>query len=486
MTFLIDGTDGCPGRRRVAAAVAGITLAFAAAAAAAPAPNQWSRKVSACLRDACILTAAIDSDGDGVADVDEVAAGTDPYDARSRPGGRLLLEMARARKLPSYAKGFTTIVVLPTTAPDGSALFGGEFALPGRKSTLEKLGITSELLKGIDLTKGVSMEVSDRELVLSSLGFARVSKGDSPSQTIPGTFSDLFGFSPNQGSSVNSTSVNGSAHAGTSQVNHSDGSKDFFGWQTDEKGTKLHANYENKDGHQTGSGSYTQTSTTDADGVTTTTSHTEVHTNSGSFEQTTTTATNTDGSSYTSTQTNQTTSDGQGNSTHTSSSSTTSTNADGEQETHSSTVTETCNSKNECSTTVTDSGGGTTVTDGGGTGCTDADCEGESDTAYRDPDYMEVTPSAEAVATALIVLNSRLDYYHDPMNDTSEPITLPPPDPEDVSPYILVTGDYEEPAIVDADFFYMGGVQPDYDPTLEMPVYEDPRDPKECWECRNP
>jgi len=42
----------------------------------------------------------------------------------------------------------------------------------------------------------------------------------------------------------------------------------------------------------------------------------------------------------------------------------------------------------------------------------------------------------------------------------------------------------DAPAIIDGDFFYSGGVQPDYDPTLENPLYEDPKDPNECLECQ--
>lgn len=350
--------------------------------------------------------------------------------------------------------------------------------MPGRKSALEKLGITSSLLKGLDLQHGLTLKVGEAGLTLGSLGIARLGPGGSPAQAMSGTASNLLQHSPNNGSSVTSTSITGNEVAGTAQVTHADGSIDLLGWQVGDDGKRARATYQNSGGYQTGSTTYTETSSTDADGVTTTTSTTHTETNSGSSTQTTT-ATSHDGRTYAHTESTSTSRDGEGNSTTTNTSTSTVISEDGEVWTHSSSATNTCDSSNSCSTTTTDSSGGTRCDE------TADNCTGGSDTAYRDPDYIEVAPSPEVVATALIVFESRLDYYHDPTNDSSIPITLPPVDPQDVAPYILVTGDPDEtPAIIDGDFFYSGGVQPDYDPTLQNPLYEKPKDPNECLECR--
>lgn len=122
-----------------------------------------------CLRYAAIRQAKwlADTDGDGFPDADERAAGTDPYDAASHPAVLDLLALAAHQELPSFREQFAQIVVLPETAPDGTAL-GARTSLaaltealgalaPSRKDGLERLGISADLLgkfgiSGSDLT----------------------------------------------------------------------------------------------------------------------------------------------------------------------------------------------------------------------------------------------------------------------------------------------------------------------------------------------
>ncbi|HET9990917.1 MAG TPA: thrombospondin type 3 repeat-containing protein, partial [Kofleriaceae bacterium] len=107
-----------------------------------------------CSSVACVLHDVRDSDGDGISDMDELAAGTDPKDANSRPYVEQLIELAGKRALPSLAIGHSAIIVLPTRRPDGTAVFGGRDALPGRKSVVDQLGID---IGGIDLSQGLTL-----------------------------------------------------------------------------------------------------------------------------------------------------------------------------------------------------------------------------------------------------------------------------------------------------------------------------------------
>jgi hypothetical protein len=96
------------------------------------------------------VTTLDDSDGDGVSDDDERAMGTDPYDAASVPPVLDVLDAIGRELLPSFERGITEVVVLPTGTIDGRAL--GEFSplasipLEGREDALTRLGISSALL----------------------------------------------------------------------------------------------------------------------------------------------------------------------------------------------------------------------------------------------------------------------------------------------------------------------------------------------------
>ncbi len=145
--------------RRTAAISAGIASVVAVSVAtlsgstyASAAPTEvWQARV-VCDATACLIVSPTlrDSDHDGVSDSDEIAAGTDPYDPLSRPGMPMLVELASANKLPSYAMTLGRFVVYP----DPSTMLGtlvkpnvelqGVFDTKNRESSLGKLGVRAE------------------------------------------------------------------------------------------------------------------------------------------------------------------------------------------------------------------------------------------------------------------------------------------------------------------------------------------------------
>lgn len=119
---------------------------------AAPPPGP----LIACQNSVCLLTpAGIDSDGDGFSDEDEIAAGSDPNDATSRPLILKLIDGWRTGQMMPAEGGFREVVVLPEKTPDGETI--GKNALPkipGRKDAMERLGLTDGRLAGLDLSNG--------------------------------------------------------------------------------------------------------------------------------------------------------------------------------------------------------------------------------------------------------------------------------------------------------------------------------------------
>lgn len=103
---------------------AGLAWAVASPATAGPGPGPFP---GVCQHRVCVLVldAQADSDRDGVTDVDEVAAGTDPNDPWSFPGAPELIDLAIGGKLTSFNRHLTEVVILPTMTPDGKSLATG-------------------------------------------------------------------------------------------------------------------------------------------------------------------------------------------------------------------------------------------------------------------------------------------------------------------------------------------------------------------------
>lgn len=106
---------------------AGLTWAYTGTAAAAS-----DRYVAVCEHRLCLIVLDLkaDRDGDGVTDLDELQAGTDPDDRFSYPGAPQLLDLAIDGKLTSFERHLTELVVLPKNTPDGNALATGFGAFP--------------------------------------------------------------------------------------------------------------------------------------------------------------------------------------------------------------------------------------------------------------------------------------------------------------------------------------------------------------------
>lgn len=112
-----------------------------------------------CDQRACLIHRAVDLDGDGVADIDELALGTDPDRLTSRP---TLDELFRTLpELPTLRDGSSMLLVLPAFTPFGNEVFGGEVMLAARQSMLERMGIdlgdelVPDLKNGFTLTRSI-------------------------------------------------------------------------------------------------------------------------------------------------------------------------------------------------------------------------------------------------------------------------------------------------------------------------------------------
>jgi len=118
----------------IATVVAGSAWAIATPASAAPEDEKV--QIAACQHRVCVyvLNPKSDRDGDGVTDIDEIAAGTNPDDRWDYPDAPKLIDMAINGELPSFRKHLTEIVVLPTMTPDKESLATGfgAFALPAQ------------------------------------------------------------------------------------------------------------------------------------------------------------------------------------------------------------------------------------------------------------------------------------------------------------------------------------------------------------------
>jgi hypothetical protein len=145
-------------RALLAGTLLAVGLAAAQPAVAADPPHQPEhQQIRTCDESACLVAwAVLDSDHDGVSDGDERAAGTDPYDANSRPPMQHLADLMVARELPSFEAGRATFLAIPAEI---MAMRGHEadnpldaFPLGGRKDALSRLGISAETMAaaGVD------------------------------------------------------------------------------------------------------------------------------------------------------------------------------------------------------------------------------------------------------------------------------------------------------------------------------------------------
>ncbi len=112
------------------------------------------RHIRVCDLSACYYAwNVVDSDGDGYNDADEVVAGTDPYDPKSRPGLSLIVDLIGAQLLPTFEFGVGKIIVNPAELQaELEARGGGQesplaaFPLGDRKDAFTRLGLDTELL----------------------------------------------------------------------------------------------------------------------------------------------------------------------------------------------------------------------------------------------------------------------------------------------------------------------------------------------------
>lgn len=106
----------------------------------------------------------VDSDGDGVCDADELMAGTDPYDPRSKPSLQVIVELSGKATLPSFEAGRGAFAVFPEKMQAMLQEYYKEtdaikqalaFPLgPKRGDSLSRAGIDAGVLKDYSITTG--------------------------------------------------------------------------------------------------------------------------------------------------------------------------------------------------------------------------------------------------------------------------------------------------------------------------------------------
>jgi hypothetical protein len=201
-------------------AALGLGPASAPAGAADPPRQVPDTLLRLCDASGCYIAwRVVDSDHDGVSDADELVAGTDPYDANSRPPMDVIARLGEEHRLPSFEAGLGTFQLFPTEIvemlsqahPDLLAAF----PMNERKDALTRLGISSEQMAaaGVDparsgLTVGLDRPASGQVgefpgRRLGSMDVRLISNGDAGTTgrtwVIPGsdgsktTWTDLGG-----------------------------------------------------------------------------------------------------------------------------------------------------------------------------------------------------------------------------------------------------------------------------------------------------
>ncbi|MBV1856699.1 thrombospondin type 3 repeat-containing protein [Catellatospora tritici] len=177
----------------MAAGLAGVlAMGGAVRAQAAEEPRPKYQTLRLCDPTGCYVAwTVVDSDNDGVCDADEIQAGTDPADPRSRPGLDLIAELLLDRKLPSFEYGLASLIAFPAEIMELREKLGvdplGAFPLHKRGDALTRLGISGELMAkmGISPDSGFSLGLdhptpgaSTFEPRIAGIGQSLLSAGD--------------------------------------------------------------------------------------------------------------------------------------------------------------------------------------------------------------------------------------------------------------------------------------------------------------------
>jgi hypothetical protein len=220
----------------VALAVSTLLSALSLSAFGAPSAHAetFAHEKQTCTSGVCLVAVKImvDTDGDGVSDDDEIAAGTNPNDPFNRPSPKDLVGLAAEGKLPSFNDHVTEVLVMPTQGPDGQSLGNGY--LPARENLMKLFGIGGDMLKssGLDPNGGVRI-TADRDAMFN-IGGKNISSGHAPVRVggldfalVSAGDSRLFGQGPN-GTKAHSKSdtTTGSGDVKTTTRRYDDGSKD--------------------------------------------------------------------------------------------------------------------------------------------------------------------------------------------------------------------------------------------------------------------
>ena len=132
--------------------------------------------VGACQTNQCLV--GIDSDGDGFSDAEELAAGTDPFNAASHPATLNTFEtFAPDALLPGTE--LPQEFVMPETLPNGDAFVPLGAGFPTKADPMKANGLTSPMLGSVDLSNGLrdALDMHDAGLGLGAGGPPTMTNG---------------------------------------------------------------------------------------------------------------------------------------------------------------------------------------------------------------------------------------------------------------------------------------------------------------------